>query len=130
MCCPGFPSPPEGLPTVPQDPADREVDALEARIRELGDKSTNLLLFLSFAIVGAASVKYDQLPADPGLVRSAMRWWMLAVFPVLLGVLPVKELRAGHRRWYGIAVFLKILVLWVAVALSFVGAIQFLRAIS
>lgn len=115
---------------MPQDPTDLEISALEARIRELGDKSTNLLLFLSFAIVGAASVKYDQLPADPGLSRSAMRWWMLAVFPVLLGVLPVKELRAGHRSWYGIAVYLKIVVLWVAVALSFVGAIQFLRAIS
>lgn len=112
------------------DSAKREIDELEARIRELGDKSTNLLLFLSFAIVGAASLKYDQLPADPGLVRSAMRWWILAVFPVLLGVLPVKELRLNSPRWYSIAVWVKILVLWTAVALSFAGAIQFFRAVS
>ncbi len=108
----------------------RELDELEARIRELGDKSTNLLLFLSFAIVGAASLKYDQLPADSELVRSAMRWWISAVFPVLLGVLPVKELRLNNRRWYGIAVGAKIIVLWMAVALSLAGAIQFLRALS
>ena len=112
------------------DSAKRELDELEARIRELGDKSTNLLLFLSFAIVGAASLKYDQLSADPGLVQSAMRWWILAVFPVLLGVLPVKELRLNSRRWYSIAVWAKILVLWTAVALSFVGAIQFFRAVT
>ncbi len=112
------------------DSADRELDALEARIRELGDKSTNLLLFMSFAIVGAASLKYDQLPVDSGLVRSAMRWWILAVSPVLLGVLPVKELRLNNRRWYSIAVWTKILVLWTAVALSLAGAIQFLRAVS
>lgn len=111
------------------DSPDRQLEDLEARIRELGDKSTNLLLFLSFAIVGAASLRFDQLPADAGMVRSAIRWWILAVFPVLLGVLSVKELRLNNRRWYRFAVWLKILALWTAVALSLAGAIQFLRAI-
>jgi hypothetical protein len=114
---------------VMNDSADREREGLEARIRELGDKSTNLLLFLSFAIVGAVSLRYDQLPANPGLVRSAMRCWILAVFPVLLGVLPVKEMRRNSRRWYGVAVWIKILALWIAVAFSLAGAIQLLRAI-
>jgi hypothetical protein len=53
----------------------------------------------------------------------------LRFFPVLVGVLPVKELRLNNRRWYSIAVWTKILVLWTAVALSFAGAIQFLRAV-
>jgi hypothetical protein len=38
--------------------------------------------------------------ASQKLVRAATWWWMSAVFPVLLGVLPVKDFRWNTRTWY------------------------------
>jgi hypothetical protein len=108
----------------------READDLDTRINELGTKSTQLLLFLTFAIVGAGTLRTAQFPADQALVRVATWWWILAVFPVLLGVLPVKDFKWNNRVWYRFLVGAKILLLWVAVVLSGVGAIQFLRAVS
>ncbi len=57
-----------------------------------------MLLFLSFAIVGAATVNADHLGAKPDLMRSVMLWWACAVFPVLVAVLPLKDfkLSAGN----------------------------------
>ena len=63
------------------------------------------------------------------LVRAATWWWMLAVFPVLLGVLPVKDMRWNDRAWYRFLVWAKFVLLWLAVTLSAVGAIQFLRSV-
>ena len=108
----------------------RESDDLAIRINELGTKSTQLLQFLSFAILGAATLRTAQFAADQTLVRVATRWWILAVFPILLAVLPVKDFRWNGRSWYHFLVWVKILLLWVAVVLSGVGAIQFLRAMS
>src|SRR6185369_4014028 len=71
----------------------RESDDLASRISELGTKSTQLLQFLSFAILGAATLRTEQFPADPTLVCVATWWWILAVFPILLAVLPVKDFR-------------------------------------
>jgi len=108
----------------------RESDDLDIRINELGAKSTQLLLFLTFAIVGAATLRTAQFPADQALVRLATWWWILAVFPVLLGVLPVKDFKWNNREWYRVLVRAKFLLLWAAVIFSGVGAIQFLRAVS
>ena len=108
----------------------RESDDLAIRINELGTKSTQLLQFLSFAILGAATLRTVQFPADQTLVRVATWWWVLAVFPILLAVLPVKDFRWNSRTWYRFLVWVKFLLLWVAVIFSGVGAIQFLRAIS
>jgi hypothetical protein len=83
----------------------RESDDLAIRINELSTKSTQLLLFLTFAIVGAATLGTSQSSADQTLVRGATWWWILAVFPVLLGVLPVKAFKWNNRTgivsWYG-----------------------------
>ena len=38
----------------------READDLDTRINELGTKSTQLLLFLTFAIVGAGTLRTAQ----------------------------------------------------------------------
>jgi len=108
----------------------RESDDLGIRINELGTKSTQLLLFLTFAIVGAATLRTAQFPADQALVRVATWWWILAVFPVLLGVLPVKDFNWNNRAWYRFLVLVKFLLLWAAVIFSTVGTIQFLRAVS
>ena len=79
---------------------NRESDDLAIRINELSSKSTQLLLFLPFAIVGAATLRTAQFPADQALVRVATWWWILAVFPVLFGVLPVKDVKWNNRAWY------------------------------
>jgi uncharacterized membrane protein len=107
-----------------------EPNDLSKRIKEFGKKSTQLLLFLTFAILGAATVRSGELPANPALIRAAMWWWVFAVFPVLLGVLPVKEFGWNNRCWYCFVVWAKFLLLWAAVVFSGVGAIQFLRAVS
>jgi len=106
-----------------------ELKDLRARIGELNEKSTQMLLFLSFAIVGAATLNAHELPANPALVRCAIWWWMVAVFPVLVGVLPAKEFWRSQRRWYRGLVWLKFVVLWAAVLLSAMGALQLVRAV-
>jgi hypothetical protein len=112
------------------DSSIRESDDLAERINELGSKSTQLLLFLTFAILGAVTLRINEFPGNPTLVRAATWWWMFAVFPVLLGVLPVKDFKWNDRVWYRSLVWVKVVLLWVAVAFSCIGAIQFLRAVS
>jgi hypothetical protein len=100
------------------------------RINELGNKSTQLLLFLTFALLGAATLMTSGGAAQERLVRAAAWWWMLAVFPVLLGVLPVKDFNWNNRKWYRFLVCVKCVLLWASVILSGIGAIQFLRAVN
>jgi hypothetical protein len=102
---------------------------LATRINEPGNKSTQLLLFLTFAILGAATLMTRDCAGQERLVRAATWWWMLAVFPVLLGVLPVKDFHWNNRRWYRFLVYAKCLLLCASVILSSVGAIEFLRAV-
>ncbi len=42
---------------------DSELKGLRKRIKELNEKASQMLLFLSFAIVGAATVKQTSLSA-------------------------------------------------------------------
>ena len=99
------------------------------RINELGNKSTQLLLFLTFAILGAATLMTRDCAGQERLVRAADLVVDVAVFPVLLGVLPVKDFNWNNRRWYRFLVYAKCLFLWTSVILSSIGAIQFLRAV-
>ena len=107
-----------------------ESDDRATRINELGNKSTQLLLFLTFAILGAVTLMTRGCTGQERLVRAAMWWWMFAVFPVLLGVVPVKDFSWNNRRWYEFLVHTKCVLLWASVILSGIGAIQFLRAVS
>lgn len=112
------------------DVATDEPHDFGTRINELGNKSTQLLLFLTFAILGAATLMTKDGAAQGRLVRAAAWWWMLAVFPVLLGVLPVKDFNWNNRKWYRFLVHVKCVLLWASVILSGLGAIQFLRAVN
>ena len=51
------------------------------RINELGNKSTQLLLFLTFALLGAATLMTRDGAAQERLVRAAAWWWMLPCSP-------------------------------------------------
>jgi hypothetical protein len=106
---------------------------LKDRIKELNEKATQMLLFLSFALVGAATVKQTPLRVDDTLVRSAMQWWMWAVVLVLFVVLPLKELADlfgwDRKRWYTGLKWGKAIVLAIAVVVSLLGVKAFLRAL-
>jgi hypothetical protein len=115
---------------------DDGITRLKERIKELNDKATQMLLFLSFAIVGAATVNADKLPAPAAAahVRLAISWWVRAVFPVLFGVLPLKDfwwskLRWSQHGWFSFLLWAKVVFLWAAVLLSAWGAVHFLRAV-
>jgi hypothetical protein len=68
-------------------------EEVEERIKECGEKSSQMLLFLSFAILGAATLSHDAGPIflrdDAILFRKAMLWWA----------------GAGSRKKSGIALF-------------------------
>ncbi len=103
-----------------------KLNDLKDRIKEFGEKANQLLLFLSFAVVAAATLNLQDFP----LVRVAMRWWILAIFPVLVAVLPLKEFGWDKPSWYYAVVWIKFVLLWVAVVLGLIGAIQFLRGLT
>jgi hypothetical protein len=105
---------------------------LEKRIEELGAKSSQLLLFLSFAITAAAVLRSSQTPigaCQQAALTHAMRWWTGAVFPILIGILPVKEINWGSPLWYQIVRWLKFVFLWVAIVFIVFGAMQFYYAL-
>jgi hypothetical protein len=118
-------SKPEGA--IMQD--DDNLKILSERITELSNKSTLILLFLSFAMVSAAT-----LQNVPGLhdmaqpLNKALYWWKIALIPTLLGVPPVKELVWRNETWYGIIHQIKVLLLWAAAILIFVGIGYFIAA--
>jgi len=102
-------------------------DQLEARIKELGDKSTQILIFLSFALVVVAALRSNPalgLEQKTALV-AAMRWWMRAVWPVLLGIVPLKEFRENSRTWYRTVRITKVVLLWLAAIFILLGLYRF-----
>ncbi len=110
---------------------DDKVKDLSERIKELGDKSTQLLTFLSFALAVAVLLWSSTVlcGSQKSSLVLAMRWWVRAIFPILVGILPVKEFRENSLRWYSIVRWSKFVLLWVAVGFIFYGVILFARAI-
>ncbi len=110
---------------------DESINELRERIDELNGKSTRVLMFLSFAIAAAVLMwSNSSLEArQKELAVGAMRSWIWAVFPVLAGILPVKEFGHNNTRWYGFLRWLKFVFLWLAVAFIGWGAVDFARAI-
>lgn len=108
---------------------------LKGRIGELGDKSTQLLMFLSFGIAAIVLLGYasaggpGKLVSDKIVQSGALRWWVSAIFPVLAGVLPLKEFGRDNLRWYRIVRWLKFWLLWAAILHVAFGAYKFFRAI-
>jgi hypothetical protein len=104
--------------------------ATTKRIKELNDKATQVLLFLSFAMVAAVTLRSTL--TDGGQKRAAtlaLQWWTVAVFPALLCVLPLKEIRPDDVGWYKILRGLKVALLWLALICFAVGAGWFFKAI-
>lgn len=111
-------------------PTERD---LSQRINELGDKATQLLTFLSFAIVSAVLLETAQPPVlapyQRGAIRWALRFWVMALFPILINVFPVKDLKWGNERWYDSARWGKFGLLSLSILLIISGVVKFLCGI-
>src|ERR1700730_6041325 len=117
---------------TPESTKSQTQTDLEERIEELGAKSSQLLLFLSFAITRATVLHSSQFPLgayQQFALTHAMRWWIRAVFPILIGILPVKEINWGNPLWYQIVRWSKFGFLWGAIVLIVFGAMQFYYAL-
>jgi len=99
------------------------------RIKELNDKATQLLLFLSFALVAAVTLRPTLTNGQELAVTWALRWWTGAIFPVIGCVVPVKEFRGASGAWYTLIRRLKATLLWIALICLAIGAGWFFRAI-
>lgn len=106
---------------------DRDSSQIK-RLNELNSKATQLLTFLSFAMVAAILLETSQVLVLTACQKVAVNWslrfWVLSLFPILLIVLPVQEIVPRNRaRWS------KVILLGLAVLLVICGAIAFLCAI-
>jgi hypothetical protein len=110
---------------------DDRLKELSERIEELNRKSTQVLTFLSFAITAAVLIWSNSTLGvrEKVLVVGVMRTWVLAIFPILVGILPLKDFSDNNIRWYSFLRWLKFVLLWLAVALVCWGAVDFARAI-
>jgi len=58
-----------------------------------------------------------------------MRWWTRALFPIVAGILPLKEIGEGKRGWYCFLRWLKFVLLWLALFFIAFGARRFIESI-
>jgi len=104
-----------------------KVEELLERIKELGDKSTQVLLFLSFAFVAVIAFKSDRSISNSQqrALTWALRFWVLALPFILLGVVPVRDpvdYVEKKEWWYEWIRWCKVALLLVAVCLILAGA--------
>lgn len=101
------------------------------RIKELGDKSTQVLIFLSFALVVVATLSTNANLEAPqrAAIAATMWWWAVAIFPTILGIVPVKDIKWNSLRWYCGMRWIKFALLWFAAFCILVGALHFVRAL-
>lgn len=98
------------------------------RLGELNQKATQLLTFLSFALVAVILLETSQVSVLSACQKIAVKWslrlWVFSLFPILLIVLPIQEVVPhNHARW------IKVILLCIAVLLIISGAVAFLCAI-
>jgi hypothetical protein len=110
---------------------DPRLNELRRRIEELNNKGTQVLIFLSFGIAATVLLWSTDLLNDmeQDLLIRAMRWWVPAILPAVIGILPLKEIRENNRRWYGFLRWLKFVLLWLAIIFIVMGATYFVRSI-
>lgn len=110
---------------------DPRLNELRRRIKELNNKGTQVLIFLSFGIAATVLLWTTDLlnAVQQDLLLGAMRWWVLAILPTVIGILPLKEIRENNCRWYGFLRWFKFVLLWLTIIFIVVGATYFVRSI-
>ncbi len=107
-----------------------KLDFIALRLRELNNTASQILIFLSFAIV--AGVTYLNPAMDlsrRAAVHLALRWWIGAIFPTVIGIIPLKEVKDKDVAWYRFLLRMRLLLMWAAIICIFMGAIQFFKAV-
>jgi hypothetical protein len=106
-----------------------QLNFLAIRLGELNNTASQVLIFLSFAIVAAVTfLAVNPGPAAKGAIHWALRWWIGAIFPTVIGILPLKEIRDRDVLWYR-ALLGPIRADVVGHRLHLVGAIWFFKAV-
>lgn len=112
--------------TKPQ-PFDESERTLIERISNLGDKSTQTLIFLSFAFVAVVTLKSDRAitEGEQRMLTYALLSWVGALPFMLAGIIPVRDYFEHSQNRYralNIIRWGKVCVLTLAVALILIGA--------
>ena len=119
-----------GVIEILGDQSERD---LSERIKELNEKGTQLLLFLSFALVAGVTLKAAAKDAltlrQAHALTCAVRLWVVAFFPILISVLPIKELFGSFGLSLERVRTVKIYLLTSAIVLICVGSGYFLKAL-
>jgi hypothetical protein len=103
---------------------------LPTRLGELNNTASQVLIFLSFAIVaGVTFLTLNPVPATKSAIHGALRWWIGAIFPTVFGILPLKEIRDRDVRWYRALLWVRFVLMWLAIVCIFIGAIWFFKAV-
>jgi hypothetical protein len=104
-----------------------EIEEISKRIEQLGNKSTQVLLFLSFAILSVVTLE-TSTDAPTAALNCALLWWKWALLPILVSFVPLKEIRWENRAWYKFIQRMRVGLLWLAVILIVGGVVSFLKA--
>jgi hypothetical protein len=110
-----------------------KVDKYSKRIDELNGKATQILLFLSFAMISVATLENAKEimalhPTWLCLLDNSFFWWKVALIPTLICILPVKGLRFENEVWYQFLVKFKGVLLWASISLVGLGIYFFVSA--
>jgi len=110
-----------------------KTDRYSKRIDELNGKATQILLFLSFAMISVATLENAKEimalhPTWFRLLNNGFLWWKIALIPTLICILPVKGFHFDNEVWYRFLVKLKAALLWMSIILMGVGIYFFVSA--
>ena len=94
-------------------------------------KCTQVLVFLSFAIVAVGVVLSSErpLPFKTLLLQAALMKWVWGIFPTIVGILPLKEFGEDNLKWYTTLRWVKVAFLWIAILLVGWGVLDFALAL-
>jgi len=106
---------------------ESRINLLSERIKQLGEKSTQILLFLSFAMVSVATLEAGGKESVSPALNEAFYYWKIALFPVLVSVLPLREFRWQCAGWYKFIQGLRFTLLWIALAIIARGLWSFVH---
>ena len=110
-----------------------KVDKYSKRIDELNGKATQILLFLSFAMISVATLEnakeiLAQQPTWRHLLDNSFLWWKIALVPTLICILPLKGFHFENEGWYHFLIKFKEVLLWISILLIGLGIYFFVSA--
>jgi hypothetical protein len=112
------------------DTESGKLNFMALRLRELNNTASQILIFLSFAIVAGVTFLTPTLDLSRrSAVHLALRWWIGAIFPTVIGIIPLKEVRDEDVMWYRFLLRMRLLLMWSAIICIFLGAVEFFQAV-